>query len=78
MNRMHIHFATKPHLLRSNSWATVLLRLDLQAALRAGHTFYMSPNDVLLCEGPLPVALLMKTDTGDLPQEWAMALLTER
>jgi hypothetical protein len=34
MSRTHIHFATAPSHLRRNSWATVLLRLDVREALR--------------------------------------------
>lgn len=29
MSRMHIHFATQPHHMRNNSWASVLLKLKL-------------------------------------------------
>jgi RNA:NAD 2'-phosphotransferase (TPT1/KptA family) len=39
MSRTHIHFATEPHHQRTNNWATVLLLLDLRAAIQAGLEF---------------------------------------
>lgn len=33
MSRTHVHFATEPRHLRRNAWASVLLRLDLAAAM---------------------------------------------
>jgi 2'-phosphotransferase len=70
MSRTHIHFATSPAHMRGNSWATVILRLDLAAALAAGQRFFLSANRVLLCEGPLPVALVQQVALAELPEEW--------
>lgn len=33
MSRTHVHFATEPRHLRRNAWASVLLRLDVPAAM---------------------------------------------
>eukprot|EP00775_Hariotina_reticulata_P004669 gene4669-4922_t len=55
MQRTHIHFATQPDLLRNNRWAAVKLKLKLAEALAAGRQFFLSTNNVLLTEGPLPV-----------------------
>jgi hypothetical protein len=70
MSRTHIHFATSAAHMRGNSWATVILRLDLEGALAAGQRFCLSANQVLLCEGPLPVALVKQVQLGELPEEW--------
>ncbi|KAG2442364.1 hypothetical protein HXX76_002450 [Chlamydomonas incerta] len=70
MKRTHVHFATAPHHLRQNKWAEVYLRLDLQAALDAGLQFGLSSNGVLLCEGPVPVALVEQVALEQLPEEW--------
>ncbi|KAG2433476.1 hypothetical protein HYH02_012594 [Chlamydomonas schloesseri] len=70
MKRTHVHFATAPHHLRVNKWAEVYLRLDLQAALDSGLQFGLSSNGVLLCEGPVPVALVKQVALDELPQEW--------
>ncbi|PNW85575.1 hypothetical protein CHLRE_03g193250v5 [Chlamydomonas reinhardtii] len=70
MKRTHVHFATAPHHLRNNKWAEVYLRLDLQAALDAGLQFGLSSNGVLLCEGPVPVALVKRVELDELPEEW--------
>ncbi|KAL6764085.1 KptA family-domain-containing protein [Haematococcus lacustris] len=70
MGRTHIHFATLPGHMRTNSWAQVLLRLDLQAALATGLQFGLSTNQVLLCEGPLPTSLLALVTREELPPEW--------
>mmetsp|Transcript_35605 Transcript_35605/g.79125 ORF Transcript_35605/g.79125 Transcript_35605/m.79125 type:complete len:247 (+) Transcript_35605:133-873(+) len=70
MNRTHIHFATKQHHMRKNTWANVFLQLDLAAALAAGHGFVLSANDVLLCEGPLPVQFVSLIDTQALDELW--------
>lgn len=70
MSRDHVHFATRPELLRSNSWATVVLRLDVAAALAAGLPMALSANGVLLSPGPVPVALVHRTRREDLPEEW--------
>ncbi|KXZ44296.1 hypothetical protein GPECTOR_70g527 [Gonium pectorale] len=71
MKRTHIHFATQPHHMRKNKWAEVFLRLDVQAALEAGHKLSMSSNGVLLCEGPMPVELVSKVELDDLPEGWS-------
>lgn len=70
MSRSHIHFAVQPSHVRTNAWARVLLRLDLHAALAAGHAFGLSSNGVLLTEGPLPVALVCRVEEEQLPEEW--------
>lgn len=48
--------------VRRNAWVTVWLRLDLKAALLAGHIFYQAVNGVLLTEGPLPLAFVIRID----------------
>jgi len=70
MLRNHIHFATSPVLLRTNQWAGVFLLLKLQDALNDGYTFMLSSNNVLLCEGPLPVEYVQRVNLEDLPSEW--------
>eukprot|EP00798_Chlamydomonas_sp_ICE-L_P001298 gene1298-32649_t len=71
MKRTHIHFATQAHLARKNSWANVILQLDLEAALADGYEFWLSANDVLLCEGPLPVKYVKQIERSELPEEWS-------
>lgn len=54
MNRTHIHFASKPNAIsgfRSNS--TVLVHVDMSAAMRDGIEFYISENEVILSPGPI-------------------------
>eukprot|EP00878_Enallax_costatus_P005634 GHUV01005908.1.p1 GENE.GHUV01005908.1~~GHUV01005908.1.p1 ORF type:complete len:258 (+),score=62.80 GHUV01005908.1:94-774(+) len=70
MSRTHIHFATSPELLRTNKWANVLLKVKLQDALAAGHEFFLSSNDVLLCEGPLPIEFVEVISREQLQQKW--------
>jgi RNA:NAD 2'-phosphotransferase (TPT1/KptA family) len=70
MRRNHIHFATIPHHMRRNDWATVVLRLDVAQALQEGHRLLRAANDVLLCEGPLPVHLVHRIDRTQLPPDW--------
>lgn len=47
-----------------------LSRCDPQAALDAGLQFGLSSNGVLLCEGPVPVALVKRVELDELPEEW--------
>jgi 2'-phosphotransferase len=70
ISRCHIHFATRPQHLRKNQWANVFLLLKLDDALNAGYTFMLSTNDVLLCEGPLPVQYVQYVSYEDLPVLW--------
>ena len=70
MSRTNIHFATHPVQLRKNHWANVYLLLKLQDALNDGYTFMLSSNNVLLCEGPLPVQYVQRVLFEDLPSEW--------
>jgi RNA:NAD 2'-phosphotransferase (TPT1/KptA family) len=70
MSRCHIHFATRPQHLRNNQWANVFLLLKLQDALNAGHTFVLSTNGVLLCEGPLPMQYVQRVSYDDLQTLW--------
>lgn len=70
MGRCHIHFATLPQHLRRNQWANVFLLLDLKRALNDGYIFMLSTNDVLLCEGPLPVQYVQYVSYEDLPMLW--------
>lgn len=58
MNRTHIHFASEPKHMRTNTWATLLLKLDLAKALAEGYKFWQSSNGVVLAEGPIPSSLL--------------------
>lgn len=43
----------------------------LQEALAAGHTFSISANGVLLCEGPLPIELVREVSQKQLNDLWA-------
>ncbi|EFN52361.1 hypothetical protein CHLNCDRAFT_138778 [Chlorella variabilis] len=70
MSRTHVHFGTEPGHLRRNSWATVLLRLDLRQAMQDGHAFFLAANGVLLCEGPLPARYLEQVQRDALPPSW--------
>jgi RNA:NAD 2'-phosphotransferase (TPT1/KptA family) len=45
--------------------------LLLQDAIDAGHSFFMSSNGVLLCEGPLPVQFVEQLQQQDLEQLWS-------
>jgi 2'-phosphotransferase len=45
--------------------------LLLQDALSAGHTFALSANGVLLCEGPLPVQYVREVSAQELQQLWS-------
>lgn len=73
MSRTHIHFATQPHHMRQNGWIRVALKLDVQAALDSGKELFLSSNGVLLCRGPLPVALVSRVGPDDLPHDWRTA-----
>lgn len=46
--------------------------LLLQDALSAGHTFCLSANGVLLCEGPLPVQFVREVSAQELQQLWSL------
>ncbi|KAF5838297.1 KptA family-domain-containing protein [Dunaliella salina] len=71
MSRTHIHFATQPNHMRANKWAQVYLKLKLQEAMDSGYKFFLSSNQVLLCEGTLPVRFIESVDVQSLPQDWA-------
>lgn len=45
--------------MRTNAWANVLLRLDLERALHEGYKFFRSSNGLVLAEGPIPVKFLV-------------------
>lgn len=78
MERMHVHFATRPHMVRRNKWAKVWLRLDLQGAIEAGHDFFLSTNQVLLTKGPIPILYVQQIDEkDDLPVEWRIERIEE-
>ena len=70
MHRTHIHFASEPRHLRGDEWASVLLRVDLAAALGAGVPFCRAANGVVLSEGPVPRRFLERVGLGDLPPDW--------
>ena len=70
MSRTNIHFATRPVQLRKNHWANVYLLLKLRDALNDGYTFMLSSNNVLLCEGPLPLQYVQHVRFEDLSSEW--------
>lgn len=56
MSRTHIHFASSPDAISGfRSSSEVLIYLDMEKAMMAGIEFYMSKNDVILSEGPIPV-----------------------
>jgi RNA:NAD 2'-phosphotransferase (TPT1/KptA family) len=43
----------------------------LQDALDAGHKFFLSSNNVLLCEGPLPVQFVEQLQQQELQKIWS-------
>jgi RNA:NAD 2'-phosphotransferase (TPT1/KptA family) len=54
MSRTHIHFASKPDAIsgfRSNS--TVLIYVNMEAAMADGIEFFISSNQVILSPGPI-------------------------
>ena len=66
MARTHIHFAAEERHMRANAWANVLLKLDLEKALKEGYTFFRSSNGVVLAEGPTPVKFLVPVTKDDV------------
>ena len=66
MARTHIHFASEAHHMRTNAWANVLLKLDLERALKQGYKFFRSSNGVVLAEGPIPVKFLVPVTKDDV------------
>jgi hypothetical protein len=42
----------------------------LQGGLASGHTFWLSANGVLLCEGPLPVQFVREVSAAELQRLW--------
>ncbi len=66
MARTHIHFASEAHHMRANAWANVLLKLNLERALKEGYKFFRSSNGVVLTEGPIPVKLLVPVTKDEL------------
>lgn len=66
--RMAIHFATKIGQCRTNR--EIFLFLDFEAAREAHYVFTLSSNNVLLCEGPLPVEFVNCVKYEDLPAYW--------
>lgn len=69
MNRDYIHFATQTDHMRKNSWANVFLKLKLARALQEGYQFFLSANNVLLAQGPIPLELLEPINKEDLALE---------
>jgi RNA:NAD 2'-phosphotransferase (TPT1/KptA family) len=49
-------------------------RAHAQEALVAGHKFFLSTNQVLLCEGQLPVAFVEAVDVQSLSEDWVKHL----
>ena len=66
MNRAYIHFATQINHMRQNTWANLILKMDLAQALQEGHKFFLSANSVLLAEGPIPLKYLRPINKADL------------
>lgn len=52
--------------MRTNAWANVLLKLNLEKALKEGYKFFRSSNGVVLTEGPIPVKLLIPVTKDEL------------
>lgn len=48
----------------------------LQEAMTAGHSFHLSTNGVLLCEGPLPISLMEEVQLTELPDAWQQPFAT--
>lgn len=54
MNRTHIHFAIKPTAISGfRGTSNVLIHIDMKKAMEDGIEFYLSENDVILCQGPI-------------------------
>jgi len=54
MSRTHIHFASKPNAISGfRSESTVLIHVDMGAAMEDGIEFFMSANQVILSPGPI-------------------------
>jgi 2'-phosphotransferase len=54
MSRTHIHFASKPNAISGfRSESTVLIHVDMGAAIADGIEFFMSANQVILSPGPI-------------------------
>jgi RNA:NAD 2'-phosphotransferase (TPT1/KptA family) len=54
MDRTHIHFASKPNAISGfRSDSTVLVHVDMAAAMADGIEFFISENDVILSPGPI-------------------------
>jgi len=54
MSRTHIHFASKPNAISGfRSDSTVLIHVDMGAAMEDGIEFFISENQVILSLGPI-------------------------
>lgn len=63
MGRTHIHFASKSNAIsgfRSNS--TVLIHVDMSAAMADGIEFFISDNEVILSPGPIDPKYFKRID----------------
>ena len=54
MSRTHIHFAFKPNAISGfRKSSDVLIYINMTRAMHDGIKFYISDNEVILCEGPI-------------------------
>jgi RNA:NAD 2'-phosphotransferase (TPT1/KptA family) len=67
MKRTHIHCATCASLARKNKWANCFLRLKVDQALADGVQLFLSTNNVVLCEDPLPVKYVEEVGSAHNP-----------
>lgn len=44
--------------------------MDLQHAIQDGIPFCRAANNVVLCEGPIPLTYVQRVRLGELPGEW--------
>jgi len=72
MNREHIHLTASDRVDKSigvisgfRNSCDVLIYIDIVTAVQDGIKFYVSDNNVVLCEGPLPVKYFLKAMDRD-------------
>lgn len=66
----HLHRANNKVFVHSSPTAVCLSLPYPQAALNAGHRFFLSTNQVLLVEGPLQTQFIKRVNWEELPEAW--------
>ena len=46
------------------------LQVDLRHAIQDGIKFCKAANNVVLCEGPIPLKYIQRIKLSELPEEW--------